>query len=311
MQSRSVHTAMDARRGSHGVRLRRGQRAIKAVKGEVHNVLSLMRRQRVGSSRLRFLREVTTDEESEQLRRFKDVHELLQHVNDLDEIDASAYLHPFLLAIRESGAITAVSIASVNKFLLYGILSRLSRGVRPGSNQVAATVAASGRAMASRSEIVSMKTLELMVHCVRSDCGPLLTDDSVWQLFEARSPALDAPRADPARTRQPAACGLENRQRAAARAARVPAFADLPTDLARCPPPRRPRRRATPSRATGTRASCCATRRRTRSRTSCSPYSRGSQSSLPPSQTPPTPLPRRPPPRGPPASHPPSRRRTW
>ena len=36
-------------------------------------------------------------------------------------------------------------------------------------------------------EIVLFKLLELMVHCLRSDCGPFLTDESVWTLFEACS----------------------------------------------------------------------------------------------------------------------------
>eukprot|EP00941_MAST-03F_sp_MAST-3F-sp1_P003286 g3286.t1 len=160
-----------------------GSRAIKAVKGELHNVLSLMRRsEQIGSSKARFSREIPLKEENHLLRLFKEVHESLHAVQDLNSIPALKYLSPFLISIRESGLLTAISVASVNKFLLYGILNRDSNGVRAAINAIADAVSACSHSMA---EVVSMKNLELMVHCVRSDCGHLLTDDSVWKLFES------------------------------------------------------------------------------------------------------------------------------
>ena len=75
--------------------------SLKACKGEVHNMLSLMRRKRIGSSKARFHSEIPLSEESDIYRQFKIVQETLQRANDLENIDTLTYLRPFLFGIRD------------------------------------------------------------------------------------------------------------------------------------------------------------------------------------------------------------------
>jgi len=75
--------------------------SLKACKGEVHNMLSLMRRKRIGSSKARFHSEIPLTEESDIYRQFKIVQETLQRANDLKNIDTLVYLRPFLFGIRD------------------------------------------------------------------------------------------------------------------------------------------------------------------------------------------------------------------
>ena len=75
--------------------------SLKACKGEVHNMLSLMRRKRIGSSKARFHSEIPLSEESDIYRQFKMVQETLQRADDLENIDTLTYLRPFLFGIRD------------------------------------------------------------------------------------------------------------------------------------------------------------------------------------------------------------------
>ena len=75
--------------------------SLKACRGEVHNMLSLMRRKRIGSSKARFHSEIPLSEESDIYRQFKIVQETLQHASDLKNIDTLTYLRPFLFGIRD------------------------------------------------------------------------------------------------------------------------------------------------------------------------------------------------------------------
>ena len=80
-----------------------------------------------------------------------------------------------------------VALASVNKFLLYGVINKRSRKVAQGMNEIIRAIARCipKPKLSDTYEIILFKMLELMLHCLRSDCGPFLTDDSVWTLFEA------------------------------------------------------------------------------------------------------------------------------
>ena len=75
--------------------------SLKACKGEVHNMLSLMRRKRIGSSKARFHSEIPLSKESDIYRQFKMVQETLQRADDLENIDTLTYLRPFLFGIRD------------------------------------------------------------------------------------------------------------------------------------------------------------------------------------------------------------------
>ena len=186
-------------------------RDAKSVRGEMHNVLALMRR---WARRDRFFREIPIQEESPIRRSFKLLHDHMQNVTDLNEVDTVTYLKPFLEAFADGGEVTGifatipemsihrhafmsampnvnqgVALASVNKFLLYGVVNKRSRKVAQGMNEIICAIARCipKPKLSDTYEIILFKMLELMLHCLRSDCGPFLTDDSVWTLFDACS----------------------------------------------------------------------------------------------------------------------------
>ena len=80
-------------------------RDAKSVRGEMHNVLALMRR---WARKDRFFREIPIQEESPILRSFKMLHEHMQNVSDLNKIDTTMYLKPFLEAIADGGEVTGI-----------------------------------------------------------------------------------------------------------------------------------------------------------------------------------------------------------
>ena len=86
-------------------------------------------------------------------------------------------------------AIAGASLAAVNKFLLYDIINLNSKGSCNAVNAIAWSLAVDQKTgslplAATFSAVETLKMLELMVHCVRSDCGRMLGDESVWVLFE-------------------------------------------------------------------------------------------------------------------------------
>ena len=80
-------------------------RDAKSVRGEMHNVLALMRR---WARKDRFFREIPIQEESPILRSFKMLHEHMQNVSNLNRIDTTTYLKPFLEAIADGGEVTGI-----------------------------------------------------------------------------------------------------------------------------------------------------------------------------------------------------------
>ena len=152
--------------------------AVSCVKGEIHNVLSIMRLNRRWASVERFKKEIPLQvsqllpksssfsyvrtpgsvrhllrncyciryiqSESYLIRSFKTLHAYLESVDDLSDVDTPKYFEPFLDVIRSehtSGPITGVALSSINKFLLYGFLSTESPRVREAINNIASSVA--------------------------------------------------------------------------------------------------------------------------------------------------------------------------
>eukprot|EP00940_MAST-03C_sp_MAST-3C-sp2_P003080 g3080.t1 len=114
---------------------------------------------------------------------------MLQRVSSLDTLHSSAYIRPFLIAVRDGDySIAGASLAAVNKFLLYGIINADSLGCAEAVNAIALSLSIDERTKelppASTTAVETLKVLELMVHVVRNDCGRLLSNKSVWLLFE-------------------------------------------------------------------------------------------------------------------------------
>ena len=100
------------------------ENSVRIVKGEIHNVLSLMRLNRRYSSGARFIREIPATAESPLVRGLKDLHDSLATFTDLQEIDTLLWLRPFFDVIESpetSGPITGGALSSLSKFLLPSI----------------------------------------------------------------------------------------------------------------------------------------------------------------------------------------------
>ena len=99
----------------------------KVIKGEIHNVLNVMRADARYSSPVRFSEELPSDEHP-LLNSLKDLHEKVSRWETAEEpMDVVAYLTPFCSAVsgREISAnITGAALSSIHKFLLYGFITQ-------------------------------------------------------------------------------------------------------------------------------------------------------------------------------------------
>lgn len=163
--------------------------AVNCVKGEIHNVLSMMRVNQRWASGARFQREVPLHSESPLLRNFKTLHQDLESCTDLNDFDTLNYLEPFLQILESehaSGIITGVAVSSLNKFLLYELLTAESPRAKEAINRIASAVSRCRFEETHRDtdEMVLMKLLELLEYCLRCNAGPLICDANVWQMVQ-------------------------------------------------------------------------------------------------------------------------------
>ncbi|KAA0168458.1 hypothetical protein FNF31_00340 [Cafeteria roenbergensis] len=161
--------------------------AVSCVKGEVHNVVSMLRLSGRWGSSSRFEREVPLEAESVLMREFKGVQDGLQGIQDLGSVDCLWYLKPFLETIvseQASGPITGTALASVNKFLLYGFLRPEAPRAREAIVAVAraATRCKFESSSVREDETTLIQILEILRNCIRCPAGPLLTDEAVWDM---------------------------------------------------------------------------------------------------------------------------------
>jgi len=99
----------------------------KVIKGEIHNVLNVMRADTRYASPVRFSEELPLDEHP-LLNSLRDLHEKVSRWETAEEpMDVVAYLTPFCSAVsgREISAnITGAALSSLHKFLLYGFITQ-------------------------------------------------------------------------------------------------------------------------------------------------------------------------------------------
>jgi len=166
-----------------------GSQCLNCVRSEIHNVLSTMRRNGRWASDERFLREIPSNFENPMIRSLKGLHDYLQSFDDINDVDAVAYLQPFLDVVafpNTNGAMTGRALSSINKFLLYGAVTQESPRGREAINlAVASVVECKFEATNSYSdEVVLMQLLEVMVNLLRCPAGPFITDVNVWKMVE-------------------------------------------------------------------------------------------------------------------------------
>ncbi|KAE8981691.1 hypothetical protein PF005_g23188, partial [Phytophthora fragariae] len=159
------------------------------VKGEIHNVLSMMRVNARWASVDRFTQEIPASTQSPMMRAFKQLHYELQSVTDLADVDTVAYLLPFVMVIeseRTSGFITGAALSAINKFLLYGLITGESLRADVAVNRIAVCVSRCRFEETHRAddEAVLMKLLELVEYGVRCDAGHLISGENLWKMLQ-------------------------------------------------------------------------------------------------------------------------------
>ncbi|EQC29185.1 hypothetical protein SDRG_13059 [Saprolegnia diclina VS20] len=160
---------------------------VNCVKGEIHNVLSVMRVNARWASTSRFKREIPTHTQSPLLRRFKELHVQLESVMDLSDVDTLDVLEPFVHVIeseKTSGIITGAAVSSLNKFLLYGLIPPDGLRATEAINRIALCVSRCRFEETHRDvdEMVLMKLMELLECCVRCEAGRLISGDNIWKM---------------------------------------------------------------------------------------------------------------------------------
>ncbi|GBG24000.1 Brefeldin A-inhibited guanine nucleotide-exchange protein 1 [Hondaea fermentalgiana] len=166
-----------------------GAQILNCVRSEIHNVLSTMRRNGRWASEERFMREIPSDFENPMIRSLRTLHDYLQPFEDISDVDAVAYLQPFLDVVafpNTNGAMTGRALSSVNKFLLYGAVTKESPRGREAINlAVASVVECKFEATNSYSdEVVLMQLLEVLVNLLRCQAGSYISDINVWRMVE-------------------------------------------------------------------------------------------------------------------------------
>ncbi|CAI5721120.1 unnamed protein product [Hyaloperonospora brassicae] len=159
------------------------------VKGEIHNVLSMMRFNARWASVDRFTQEIPAATQSPMMRAFKQLHYELQSVADLADVDTVTYLLPFVMVIesdRTSGFITGAAISAINKFLLYGLITCDSLRADVAINRIAVCVSRCKFEETYRDddEAVLMKLLELVEYSVRCDAGHLIAGENLFKMLQ-------------------------------------------------------------------------------------------------------------------------------
>jgi brefeldin A-resistance guanine nucleotide exchange factor 1 len=104
--------------------LLRRQNAIKVIKGEIHNILTVMRTDARYASPLRFVEE-TVVEDHPLLQSLRELHEELSVYPLEERLQVAMYLTPFCSAISGrdiSASVTGCALSSLHKFLLYGFI---------------------------------------------------------------------------------------------------------------------------------------------------------------------------------------------
>ena len=123
----------------------------------------------------------------ESLAAFQHLFEELTYLDDFRNFDTVRYISPFLTVIRSpdaSGALTAVALAGVNKFVSFGLVSPSSLNVEKTINTLGWGVV-DARFQADETEndeVVLLKILSVMIDTLRCPSGVFLNDGCVWEM---------------------------------------------------------------------------------------------------------------------------------
>ena len=196
---------------------------INCVKGEIHNVLTVLRlnpprdsghtvsspthssssSSSSSSHSSSYSHYYSSDnrygtEDNSLIRQLKDLYELLSLHTSLTSLDTSSFLSPFLSVISSHTTdifTTAAALHSVHKFLVYGLINSNSLSVSRGLINTVDAVTHCNFDVRDRedAEVVSMKIIEILMECLRCSAGDQLNDDAVVDMVDeclaVRAPA--------------------------------------------------------------------------------------------------------------------------
>jgi len=188
---------------------------ISCVKGEIHNVLAVLRiTGRFNSSRGGFLDFGVGSSGAEQSEKVELLrHKLIASLKELHlflglqsegtalwQIDTTIVLRPFCDVLLCDGIggidVMNVTLTSLHKLLLYGLITSKSLKCGEAMNQVLLEALFAMKfddewSSRSDSELIHIRTQEILLELLRSSAGTLLTDDRVClcvqKCFEMRS----------------------------------------------------------------------------------------------------------------------------
>eukprot|EP00471_Norrisiella_sphaerica_P000751 CAMPEP_0184485320 /NCGR_PEP_ID=MMETSP0113_2-20130426/6941_1 /TAXON_ID=91329 /ORGANISM="Norrisiella sphaerica, Strain BC52" /LENGTH=1700 /DNA_ID=CAMNT_0026866717 /DNA_START=115 /DNA_END=5217 /DNA_ORIENTATION=+ len=170
---------------------------VNCVKGEIHSVLTALRihnpTKRYGSYGAE---DASGSYENPLVRKLKDLYEQLSNIDDLTLIDSVQVFDPFLsvvVAANTNAIVTDAALQAIHKFMLYGHVHQHSFNAAQAMSNIGHSVAQCKFDAPSEdeAEVVYMKSLEVLVECLKCPAGSLLTDDAVCEMvtqcFSVRS----------------------------------------------------------------------------------------------------------------------------
>uniref|UniRef100_A0A914VU46 SEC7 domain-containing protein n=2 Tax=Plectus sambesii TaxID=2011161 RepID=A0A914VU46_9BILA len=131
------------------------------------------------------------DEQDPLLRNFADLRDVLNSVSDLADMNPDTFLSPFLDVIRSeltTGPVTGQALASVGKFLSYGLIDPSSMKAANAVESIADAVTHAkfvGGTDTGNDEVVLLKILQVLRTLLLTPVGRLLSNESVCEIMQS------------------------------------------------------------------------------------------------------------------------------
>lgn len=161
---------------------------VTCIKGEIHNIMTLLRLSTRWLTHSRFSGELLIQDENPIVRSFRRLNEKLEGIYDLRMVDCVDYLQSFcqvIISDSASGPLTSAALSSVSKFVLYGFLSadfpRASEGINLIANCIPKCIFV--ETDWESDEVILMKLLELSALTLQCDSSGLLTATAAWEIY--------------------------------------------------------------------------------------------------------------------------------
>lgn len=160
------------------------ENGIYIVVGEMSMVMTAMRRTSRWSSHSH------QEEQDTLLRNMSNLKEVLNHINELSDLEPTLFLAPFLDVIRSENIpapITGHALSAIHKFLSYGLIDCEYESAAVAVENIADAVTHARFVGTDQGtdEIVLMKILQVLRMLLLTPVGMLLSDDSVCEIMQS------------------------------------------------------------------------------------------------------------------------------